>query len=252
MTPCLILEKHDGFYAVPIFEKFGARAVFTARKYDMSFQDSISARSRSLRSHAYQRIGIAGSDLICPSQVHADRVRAVTRKEKGRGAYSRATAMARTDALMTAQRGLPLAILTADCLPVFIMDPEKKAIAVVHAGWKGVARKIIAKTVRMMRKKFSCEPADLLAALGPSIRPCCYEVAKEFLAPFAGHVLSRDEKLYFDLAGAAEAQLKNEGVPENHIYDSRICTSCQNDEFFSYRREGAGAGRSMSVFELMK
>lgn len=244
MSLPLILHKHDGFYTMPLFESFGVRALFTTRKYDMSFEGKG-------RKNAYAKMRIAASQVICPSQVHEDSVFLADEEHGGRGAYERATAIKDTDALMTGVRVLPLAILTADCLPVFILDPEKRAIAMVHAGWKGVHQKIIAKTVRKMSENFLSEPSNLVVALGPAIRSCCYEVGKEFCSYFQGYTSFRNSKYFFDLAGAAIAQLKEAGLQEGHIYDSRICTACRNDEFFSFRKEAQRAGRSMSLMELL-
>ena len=244
MSLPLILKKHDGFYTMPLFENFGARSLFTTRKYDMSFEGKG-------RKNAYANIKIKPGQLICPLQVHKDSIFLVDEEHGGRGAYERATAIQDTDALMTGVRALPLAILTADCLPVFILDPEKRAIAMIHAGWKGLHQKIIAKTVQKMTENFLSEPSHLVAALGPAIRSCCYEVGKEFCTYFQGDTSSRNSKYFFDLAGAAVAQLKEGGLRGSHIYDSRICTACRNDEFFSFRKEADRAGRSMSFMELL-
>jgi hypothetical protein len=86
--------------------------------------------------------------------------------------------------------------------------------------------------------------------LGPSIRSCCYEVGRDFSRHFREGLIRRAGKTYFDLAAAAIAQLRQAGLDPGRIYDSRLCTSCRSDEFFSYRREGAQTGRSMSVLEI--
>lgn len=246
-----ILKKRDGFYTIPLLETFDLKAAFTTRKYDMSFEHSDRGRIGFLRRQAYKKIGISAGRLICPFQVHSNLVVIVDEAHKGSGAYARSTALKETDAVITDKCRLPLAILTADCLPVFIFDYNKKVIAMVHAGWRGVHKKIIAKTILKMQQKFSSKPADLIIALGPAIRQCCYEVGKDFLKYFKNNISYRGTKLYFDLAGSAIDQISEAGVMDSHIYDTCICTSCRNDEFFSYRREGAAAGRSMSVIEIL-
>ena len=100
-----------------------------------------------------------------------------------------------------------------------------------------------------MKKIFSSDPKDLIAAFGPAIRQCCYEVGSEFLEYFPGLVKTNKSKLFFDLAGAAVFELGNSGVLRKHIYDSSLCTSCRNDEFFSYRKEGVACGRILSVVQ---
>jgi len=206
----------------------------------MGFRDSRRGRPGTSRKKAYETFGISGRDIVCPSQVHSDTVAVVAGGHRGRGAYRRATALRETDGLITAEKNVPLAVLTADCLPLFLVDPERRVMALVHAGWRGMRKKIIARAIKIMEEDFSTDPADLLVALGPSLRRCCYEVGGEFRTYFSGDVYPQGSKFYFDLAGAAFGQLSESG----------ICTSCMNHEFFSYRREGAGAGRSMSLMEL--
>ncbi len=227
MPQPLVLRKSNGSYEIPLFEEFKVRAFFTTREKSMS-----------------------GSKLVLPVQVHGDRVfcadaRALQAAPKAQGRQPEA------DALITSCRELPLAIRTADCLPVFLFDTGNRAIAMIHAGWKGMHKTIISKTIKQMRQKFSTEPGDLIAVLGPAIRQCCYEVGEEFKGFFNGFVSSRDNRLYFDIASAAVSEFLKAGVDDGHIYDSAICTSCRNDEFFSFRREGQSAGRSFSVMEIL-
>jgi YfiH family protein len=124
--------------------------------------------------------------------------------------------------------------------------------AVVHVGWRGAHKKIIAKTLDKMTKKFSVESKDVMSVLGPSIRSCCYEVGQEFLGHFPNGVRERQGRLYFDIIAEADRQLASLGVRPDRIYDSGICTCCAKNEFYSYRREGASAGRSMAVAEILQ
>ena len=250
MSLPLILKKNDGFYSIPILEEYRLKAVFTTRKYDMGFQQSLYGPRHLLRKQVYKKMGLRGARLVRPSQVHGDSVCVVNGQHKDRGAYHRSTVLQETDALITAERRLPLAILTADCLPIFLFDPNKRVIAMVHAGWRGVHKKIITKTVQKMSGSFKTSPSDLIVALGPALRTCCYEVGGEFRNLFPGAIYSRGKKLYFDIAAAATEQMLKCGIAAGHIYDSHICTSCLHSEFFSYRKEGLRAGRSMSVMEL--
>jgi len=225
MPQPLILKKSNGFYEIPLFEEFNVRAVFTTREKKVDLQ----------------KIGISGSKIAQPTQVHGDAVFCACKPGPAGEA----------DALITNCRNIPLAIRTADCLPVFLCDTAHSAIAMIHAGWKGIHKKIILKTIKQMETKFSTDPSDLVAALGPAIRPCCYEVGAEFRGYFGDFVLPRDNRLYFDIVSAAVSELLEAGVNKGHIYDSAICTSCRNDEFFSFRREGLMAGRSFSVIERL-
>jgi hypothetical protein len=182
------------------------------------------------------------------------------------------------DGLVTSQPGILLGIKIADCLPVLIADPERHAVGAFHAGWRGTARRIVEKGVGEMRKHFGSDPAKLLAAIGPGIGSCCYEIGdeveREFESQFAywqelfedvfdswslharypllflnqrapGHgdpALSR----HLNLAKANRLQLRAAGLAEENISNLGLCTSCRTDLFFSYRKEQV-AGRMMAV-----
>lgn len=245
----LVLKKSDGFYNISLLEAAGFRALFTTRRFDMAFEP-VGRGRRFLRKDAYQKIGLDASGLVCPLQVHGDSIRIVEHRDRGKGAYERFTAIQETDALMTNQPHLPIAILTADCLPVFMADTNKKAACLVHAGWKGVHKKIVVKALRQMVETFQTALSDLMVVLGPALRPCCYEVGREFAEFFPEAIVLRGDRLYFDIAAAVVGQLLKCGVKDDQVYDTHLCTSCLNQEFFSYRREGEDAGRSMSVLEI--
>ena len=186
------------------------------------------------------------------------------------------------DALVTSEPGILLSVRTADCLPVLVADVKLRALAAVHAGWRGALARVIEKTVGEMRRIFRSAPQNLVAALGPAIGCCCYEVGDEvvdaFRTQFAecdnffcpppperegeysrsrysllfhtqappGHRRERPN-LHLDLAGVAHAQLIGAGLKASAIHHSGYCTACSADLFFSYRRDGAQAGRMMAV-----
>ncbi len=186
----------------------------------------------------------------------------------------------RGDALVASRPGELVGVKTADCLPVLVVDKRKRVVAAVHAGWRGMAKRIVEKTVGEMRRHYGCEPRDLRAAVGPGIRVCCYEVGPEVLGEFAsqfvdadrfcrpdaanpalimlprqhltgGHALMRNlesDRGRVDLAEAARAQLEKAGVGE--IADSGHCTACDLKRFYSYRREKEAAGRMVAVIGL--
>lgn len=191
-------------------------------------------------------------DLVCAKQVHGSNVEYVREADKGRGALDYNDALAGTDALITDQIGVPLAIFTADCLSIFIYSPMAHAIAMVHAGWKGTKEDISGKTVKAMVKEFGLGPETLRVSFGPAIRSCCYEVGEEFRGYFPGAVAQNSGRYYLDLAAVNRKQLLESGVEAENISDSGICTSCRNKEFFSYRKEKEAAGRMISVIMLKK
>jgi YfiH family protein len=185
----------------------------------------------------------------------------------------------RGDASLTNSPGLLLAVQTADCVPILLVDPKKRAIAAVHAGWRGTLRRILAKTVGRLQMDFGSKPSDLLAAIGPSIGPCCYEVgtelATEFLSQFPDAPSYFDEfrtgdepnpvqwlnmmppghqpppkNVLLDLRKANHSQLLAAGLRPKNIHTIDLCTACHPHLLFSYRKQGPASGRLMSAIAL--
>jgi len=145
---------------------------------------------------------------------------------------------------------LLLGVETADCLPILIVDPRRRAVAAAHAGWRGTASGVAARAVEALVAAGS-HPEDLLAALGPSIGPCCYEVGEELRAAFGptGAALFRPGprgRPHLDLRAANLGQLVAAGLRPHHIHEVGDCTACRADLYYSYRRDGAGAGRMIN------
>lgn len=189
-------------------------------------------------------------DLVCAKQVHANRVHYVREVDRARGALDYEDSMPGTDGFITDARNLPLAIFSADCLSVFLYDPRKPAIGLLHAGWRSSKENIVSCAINLMRSKFNTDPADLFAGFGPCIRGCCYEVAFEFKDSFSSGLVERSGHFYLDLAEVNKKQLIDSGVKKDNIFDSGICTYCESNDFFSFRREKEVAGRMISVIAL--
>jgi len=163
------------------------------------------------------------------------------------------------DALATRMENVAVAVRTADCVPVLLVDPMKRAIAAVHAGWRGTVKRILSETVFALNRAFGSDPADLLVAAGPGIGECCFEtgveVAELFEKEFPGASLAQASpvqagKYHLDLWKALQIQLKSAGVREQNCHNLNACTCCGTGRFFSYRAEGAAAGRMMAVIAL--
>lgn len=156
-----------------------------------------------------------------------------------------------TDALLTAAPNLRLVVLSADCLPIFIVAPSAPArIALVHAGWRGTEKGIARAAVRRLARASGTAPRRLFVVFGPALRRCCYEVGPEFLEKFPRSVLTDGRKKpRFDLAAENVRQLRGAGVDPGLILDPGFCTGCRGDLFYSWRREGARAGRMISWIE---
>ena len=172
------------------------------------------------------------------------------------------------DGLMTNEPGVLLGILTADCVPVIIVDPLRRTVAAFHAGWRGTVEQIVEQGVARMEKEFGSEPATLLAAIGPAIGACCYQVGAEVVERFTSRfpyaealfteaVMGQDsedgsgdgagESARLNLVEANRRQLLHAGLLEVSIHAVDACTSCESSRFFSYRAQSGTTGRMMAV-----
>jgi len=162
------------------------------------------------------------------------------------------------DGIITNQPGLMIAICVADCVPILLHDPVQKVVAALHAGWKGTAGNIAGKGVESMVKLFGSSPGDITAAVGPSISGCCYEVdqavSEEFRKTGAPWELFATEKgggkWALDLAAANRRQLMDAGIAGSRIDCSEFCVSCNQELFFSYRRDAGDTGRQVGFIML--
>ena len=150
----------------------------------------------------------------------------------------RSGVLAEADALLENTPGSVVAVKTADCIPVLLVDERLRIVAAVHAGWRGTVAGIVGRAIGAMRERFSSDAADLHAAIGPGIGRCCYEVGPEVAAHFG-----EQGRAHIDLPAANRAQLLSAGVTPHRIYTSNLCTRCRPDEFHSYRRDKELAGR---------
>lgn len=191
-------------------------------------------------------LGVDEKRLVVPHQTHTKNVLVVRNEHVGTGAIDHSTAVQDVDALVTDIPNITLSLHFADCVPVLIVDPKKKVVANVHAGWKGTALEIAKECVEVMAGEFKCRPQDLQAAIGPSIGPKEFEVdgeAKDMLqAVFSDSDGVLQEagggKWTGDLKLANKVTLVRSGLEEKNIALGDKCTVTDKDEFFSFRREG--------------
>jgi YfiH family protein len=214
--------------------------------------------------------------LLTLRQFHSDVVHVATAPEEN---------APKGDALVTGTPGLLLGVQTADCVPILLADTRNRAVAAIHAGWRGTLARIVVKTLGRLQMEFGTRPHDVVASLGPAIGLCCYEVGPEVAQAFAaqfpvaadwfdgpfdklaqgeeplglpwltmmppGHV-PPPPRVRLDLRAANRWQLTYAGVPEFKIAVSDLCTACRTDLLFSYRREGTKTGRLMAVIGIRK
>jgi polyphenol oxidase len=159
------------------------------------------------------------------------------------------------DAAITRLGGAALGIQTADCVPILMADREGRAVAAIHAGWRGTAEHIAPKTVARLAEEYGIPAADLIAVIGPHNAVCCYEVGEEVVEAIndAPAILRKPEwtKPHLNQAVANQRQLIQAGIPEDQVIVSNLCTQCRSDLFYSYRREGKSAGRMLSVIGIL-
>ena len=193
--------------------------------------------------------GIAPDRFLYASQVHSGDVKVIDEEAVAKGIL---TQNPQTDATITDLPGICLMVMVADCVPVLLFDPVKRVSAVVHAGWRGTIHHITSNTVAKMMDHFGCNPGDILAGIGPSIGPCCYEVGEEVKAVVQERFGTTDRYLvlqphsakpHFDLWFANHKQLTDNGVKAEHIETSRLCTKCNQQLFYSSRADKGITGR---------
>lgn len=218
-------------------------------------------------------LGAAGMKMVLLRQFHSDVIHVID---------SVPAETLRGDALITRTPKLLLAVQTADCIPILLADPENRVVAAIHAGWRGTLKRIAEKTIGRMRMLFGSRPESIIAALGPGIGRCCYEIGPEVVKEFASQFdAARDwfdgpydalvsgedpnplpwlsmmppghqppePRAQLDLHAANRAILEGAGILAKNIDASSFCTSCRTDLFFSYRREKI-TGRLMAAIGI--
>ena len=189
-------------------------------------------------------------NLTRNSQIHSSIVNKIDEKNIGQRIDG--------DALITNVKEVPLLILTADCVPVVIIDPKNKAVGVAHAGWRGTYDKICKNTIDEMIKNYKSNPEDLICVIGPSIGPCCYEVSKDLVEKFSTNLANhagefhiiKDDKYFLDLWKINELTLKDCNVKDENIINLQICTNCNHDKFYSYRKHNKTPKRIGTMIQI--
>ena len=206
-------------------------------------------------------LGLEEENLVLVRQIHSANLIHVAAGPKEHSSSA-------ADGMVTREEGLVLGVLTADCVPVFFWDSDKRVAAIAHAGWKGIAQGIVPKVVQALRQNFRSKSHSVRVVLGPCIRQCCYEVGAEFQELFPSYFVERsldgvpagaasdqfqkevENKGTVHLPAIVRDQLVEEGVDPEKIYDSGFCTSCHNDQFYSVRAEKDTKERMLSVISI--
>lgn len=257
-----------GYYIIDEFEKnLGVKTCFSTRNGGVSegpFSTlNLGYKSGDVIINIDKNIaalcdaaGFNIENLVFSDQIHGDVCRIVGKSDRGKG-VTRESDIEGVDALITSERDVAICIFTADCVPVFIVDDVKEVIALCHGGWRGIVNGIVPNTLNIMKDYYGCKPKNITAGVGPSIGPCCFyvgeEVVNEFRKAFTDTrdmIIYEDGRFRINLWNAVTEQLKIWGLKSNNILNSKLCSSCNNSEFFSYRRDGCKTGRMISILQL--
>jgi|GEM_PF-30972 len=260
------MSKHALALVVPEAERISALMAFSLRaggvseppldslNFSVSQGDSPGNVLRNLETLG-AFLDIDPSKLVTCRQVHGDTVATLEAVP---------CAPPEADAIISLKHGVFPAVKTADCLPILLLDPVTGISAAIHAGWKGTVLRITRKVLRVLEGSFDVRPQDVIAALGPAIGPCCYEVDDKVLDPLAkampGHerfvavIRKRNgedpapvQSRRLNLAEANRFELVEGGVLTSNIFSFGLCTACRPDLLFSHRRDGALSGRHIAV-----
>ncbi len=205
-------------------------------------------------------LGIDPSNLVISRQTHTNNVRVVTDADRGKGIYLPCD-YNDVDALVTNCTDVALVTHSADCCLIAFYDPKKRVIGAAHAGWRGTAAEIAGETVKVMVESFGCKPSDIIAAMAPSVGPCCYEVDLPVYNEFPKiHYMDLTKvfsdkgngKFMLDLWEANRQILCHNGLLNNNITVSDLCTNCLHDDFHSHRYTAGKRGVNGLIIQLTR
>ena len=265
------VEKETPYLEYPLFQKTGiVKSAFSTRLggvsegYYSSLNLSFDRGDDPAKvSENFKRIGasmgVAVEDMVLSKQTHTTNVRVVTEEDKGKGVMWERN-YTDVDGMITNVPGICLVTSYADCVPLYFVDPVKKAIGLSHSGWRGTVGKIGKNTVQLMQENFGSKPEDLLAAVGPSVCMDCYEVSEDVAEAFAKEFPDNEKeilkskgsgKYLLDLWRANEIVFMEAGVPKEQIVTTNLCTCCNPKLLFSHRASHGKRG-NLGAFLMIK
>ena len=265
------VEKETPYLEYPLFQKTGiVKSAFSTRlggvsegyysSLNLSF-DRGDDPARVLEN--FKRIGasmgVAVEDMVLSKQTHTTNVRVVTEEDKGKGVM-RDRDYTDVDGMITNVPGICLVTSYADCVPLYFVDPVKKAIGLSHSGWRGTVGKIGKNTVQLMQENFGSKPEDLLAAVGPSVCMDCYEVSEDVIGQFQEAFESKywqelfykkeNGKYQLNLWKANELIFLESGILPEHMAITNVCTHCNSKILYSHRTMGNNRGNLCAFLAL--
>ncbi|MFQ5658652.1 MAG: peptidoglycan editing factor PgeF [Candidatus Methylomirabilales bacterium] len=261
-----------GFLQITSLERLSVLHAFSTRKGGVSISPYHSlnlglivgddpAAVQENRLRFFGTLGLDLSNVVRVRQVHGNDVLVVGQELAGNERFPRLLLDDgySYDAMVTDIPGLSLTISTADCLPIFVVDPRRRAVGAVHAGWRSTVKRVVDHALGAMREVYGTDPAGCYAAIGPGIRGCCYEVDEPVISSVKGACRGWQDsaespgegRWMLDLGHLNVAILREVGLGQDRILDTGLCTACRTDIFYSYRAEKPRTGRMMSLIALM-
>ncbi len=264
-------NSEPGFLQISFLERLSVRHAFSTRKggasaspyHTLNLGFSVGddpAAVRENRRRYFGALGLDPSRIVRVRQVHGTDVLVVDQALAGHEEFPRLLLDGDDayDAMVTDIPNLSLAISTADCLPIFFVDPHRPAVGAVHAGWRSSIEGIAEHTLRTMQDTYGTDPTECYVAIGPGIRGCCYEVDDPVITPLRRAWTQWEvcvkpagqERWMLDLARLNSAIFHGQGLRGDRIFDTGLCTACRPDLFYSYRAEKPKTGRMISLIAL--
>ena len=207
------------------------------------------------------QFGLNSDKVFTVKQVHGDNICIINSSLRGThpvdGSHHSLLPI-EADAIITNIKNLPIGVFTADCLPIVLADIRGRGVGIIHAGRVGTSLEITKKSVSKIKENFGISAEDIIVGIGPGIGGCCYEVDEKSINPFKDRLeyfekiaIEKDNgRWMLNLIGVNKIQLMESGLKSENIFTAEFCTSCHNDKFFSYRREGKTAGRMVSFVAI--
>lgn len=221
------MKKDNGFIEPQNLNSHALKAFFTTRSAGDNVGDIA------------EQYNFSRDNIYLPIQKHTDNIHI----------FDSGAEPVIADAVITGKKGVLIGVQVADCVPILLYDRLQGVIAAVHAGWRGTAQEILQGTIRAMQERFASSPDNILVAIGPSIRQCCYEVGDEVetsvrsVTGEGDYYINKNNKCFIDLSSANKIQALSIGIPEENIWQSEECTFCNPEKFHSYRHTKKSAGR---------
>jgi len=246
LNPLADKKSTNNFYQVETFNSNLFIGIVGKQNNLIDYQNPLSTVRVQEKKLLASLIGLSQERIIFLEQEHHDKIWLIESKPKENQLF-----LGKGDALISSCPEICLVIRTADCLPVFIYDFEKKILGAIHSGWRGICKQVVPKTINKMKNHFNSKIKDLKIFILPFIGPKAYEIKKEVAQYFSSQFIKKESNsLFLDLGASLKEDLKKEGVSPSNIFQTKKCTFHDNNEFFSHRK--ADAGRNLNFGFLTK